>query len=183
MSSEGIPTAFPPRYMGIDFGRKRSHTEILILEEFEIGSYRVLTMKSLVNMNFEEQKLHIDDMIARFKPRKIEIDERGMGLPLLDYMQQKHGITLVEPLRLTNQQLKEKVVLQCRNAFSDLKIAIPEHDELYEQLHAYQVEYTDRGNPIYSGKVSDTDFMDDKVIALIAAVDAAKKKDVTFRII
>jgi len=62
-------------------------------------------------------------------------------------------------------------------------LAIPHHDDLYEQLHSYQKEVTDSGNTIYFGKVSDTDFLDDKVIALAAAVDAAKQKPFSFGVI
>ena len=139
-------------------------------------------MKSLENMNFEDQKNIIDDSIVRFKPRQIKVDERGMGLPLLDYLVKKHG-DKVQPLKLTNINTKEKVVLQCRNAFSDLKIAIPENDELYDQLHCFQREYTEQGNVRYFGKVDETDFQDDKVIALIAAVDAAQSTPFTYEVV
>lgn len=182
MPSDGTPNLSLLKYMGIDFGRRRNLTEICVIEKLENGLLRILTMRSLVNMNFELQKQHIDAMISRIKPTKVKIDEQGMGLPLLDYMQEKHGESVVEPLKMANQQLKERVILQCRNAFTDLKLAIPDDEKLYTQLHSYQKDYTEHGNVRYFGKVDETDFQDDKVIALVAAVDAAQSKKFTFGI-
>lgn len=177
MPSEGTPSTSTVKYMGMDFGRKRNLTEIHVLEKVEGQELlRTLTTKSIKETNFEKQKEYIDDMIRRIRPTAIKIDERGMGLPLLDYLQAKHGKSLVEPLKLTEGKAKEKAVLQCRNAFTDLLLAIPDDEALYEQLHSFQKEYTDAGNIKYSGKVDETDFLDDKVIALIAAVDAAQSK-------
>jgi phage FluMu gp28-like protein len=183
MPPEGTPKQDTLKYVGIDFGRKRNLTEIHILEKMEEKLFRTLAMRSLVQMNFEDQKSYIDDMIARVKPTKVKIDERGMGLALLDYLQRKHGESLVEPLKMSERKSKEKIILQLRNHFTDLKLAIPDNDKLYEQLHAFQKDYTPAGNVVYSGKVDETDFLDDKVIALAAAVDAAQSKPFDFGVV
>jgi len=178
----GAPQYNVPRYIGVDFGRKRNLTEIHVLEKDD-KILRTFTMKSLDNMNFEDQKVWIDGLIGRIKPIMCKVDERGMGLPLLDYLQRKWGESVVQPLNLSNGKTKEHAILQCRNAFTDLQIAIPDDEGLYEQLHSYQKEYTDAGNVKYFGKVSETDFLDDKVIALVAAVDAAQSKPFGFTIV
>ncbi len=183
MPPEGTPRGALNRYIGMDFGRKRNLTEIHVLEAVEKDFFRTLTMKSLEKMNFEDQKSYIDALINRIKPVQVKIDERGMGLPLLDYLQRKHGESIIQPLKMTEGKSKEKIILQLRNAFTDLKIAIPEHDKLYEQLHAFQKEYTEAGNVRYFGKVDETDFLDDKVIALAAAIDAAQSKPFTFGVV
>jgi len=183
MVPEGTPTGNNPRYIGMDFGRKRNLTEIHVLERRGDGLLRTLTMKSLKQTNFEDQKVYIDDLIRRVKPSTVTIDERGMGLALLDYFKSKHGDRVVQPLCLTNIKTKEKVVVQCQNVFMDLKLAIPDDEDLYDQLHSFQKEFTDAGNIRYSGKVDETDFKDDKVIALIAAVDAAQNKPFSFGVI
>ncbi len=182
LPSDGKYETSNDTFMGIDFGRKRNLTEVCILERIEDKLLRVLTMKSLVNMNFEDQKVCIDEMIERLNPLRIVMDERGMGLPLLDYYEKKFGETRVLPLNLSMGKTKEEKILQCRNVFTDLKLAIPQHDELYNQLHSYQKEYTPHGNVRYFGKVDETDFMDDKVIALVAAVDAAQATPFDFGI-
>ncbi len=182
LPSEGKYDSKNETFMGIDFGRKRNLTEICILERTEDKLMRVLTMKSLVITNFEDQKAYIDEMIERLNPVRIVMDERGMGLPLLDYYIKKFGETRVLPLNLSMGKTKEEKILQTRNIFTDLKIAIPRHDELYGQLHSYQKEYTPHGNVRYFGKVNETDFMDDKVIALVAAVDAAQTTPFDFGI-
>ena len=184
MSADGTPVGKPKTFAGIDFGRKRNLTEIHILQEEEEGKiYRTLAMKSLERINFEEQKKIIDDIIVRFNLNTLKIDEKGMGLALLDYFQRKWGERKVQPLKLTNQKTKEQIILQLRDAFTDGKLAIPIHDGLHEQLHSYQKEYTDHGNVRYFGKVDETDFQDDKVIALAAAIDAAKNPPFTFGIV
>lgn len=182
LPSEGRPDTPNPKYIGIDFGRKRSLTEIHVLQKEEDNTLRSLMMKSLVKMNFEDQKSYIDDMMGRVRPVGMRIDERGMGLPLLDYLQKKHG-QVVQPLKLTEGKGKEKVILQCRNTFLDGKIAIPYEETFYTQMHSYQKEYTEFGNVKYFGKVDDTDFQDDKVIALCAAVDAAQSQPFAFGIV
>ena len=182
MHSEGTPDTSSIKYIGMDFGRKRNLTEIHVLEKSEDNLLRSLMMKSLPKVNFEDQKIYIDDLIIRIKPMQVKIDERGMGLPLLDYLVKKHG-NMIQPLKLTNRQTKEKVILQTRNVLADLKLAIPQDDELYEQLHSFQKEYTDAGNIIYTGKVDETDFKDDKVIALVAAVDAAQDSPFNYGVV
>lgn len=180
MSPDGYPQTPTNKYIGIDFGRKRNLTEIHVLEKVnETGLLRTLMMKTLANTNFEDQKKYIDGLIARVRPLQVRIDERGMGLPLLDYLTRTHGTT-VQPLKLLGSASKEKVIIQLRNAFGDLKLAIPPNEDLYNQLHAFQKEYTDAGNVKYSGKVDETDFKDDKVIALAAAVDAATSQIFSF---
>lgn len=183
MVPEGKPSGKLPRYIGMDFGRKRNLTEIHVLEKRDDGLCRTLMMKSLERMNFEDQKIYIDDLIRRVEPTTVTIDERGMGLALLDYFRSKHGERTIQPLSLTNLKTKEKIVIQCQNAFMDLKLAIPDDEELYDQLHSYQKEITDAGNIRYTGKVDETDFKDDKVVALMAAVDAAQKKPFVFGVI
>ncbi len=184
MSPEGTPQDDNKRrFMGVDFGRKRNLTEIHILEEENDKLLRTLMTKSLKSMNFEKQKEIIDDIIGRFKLTKIKIDEKGMGLALLDYFQKKWGERKVEPLKLTNAKTKEKVILQLRDAFADLRLAIPTEEKLYDQLHSYQREYTEHGNVRYFGKVDDTDFQDDTVIALAAAIDAAQGVDFAFGVV
>lgn len=180
MPPEGKPRQKLPTFMGMDFGRKRNLTEIHVLEQVEKNLFRTLCMKSLKNTNFEDQKAYINAMIDRIKPTRIEMDEHGMGRALLDYYQRKFGERYAVPLRMNNAAMKEKVILQLRNAFTDLILAIPPDDDLYNQLHSFQKEYTDRGNVIYSGKVTETDFMDDKVVAIAAAIDAAQQQPFSF---
>lgn len=183
MVPEGTPQRESRKFVGIDFGRKRALTEIHVLEEESDNLLRTLMMKSLRNMNFEKQKEYIDKLIERTKPVCVTIDERGMGLALLDYFQSKWGERRIQPLKLTSGQAKEKAILQLRDALADLKLAIPPEDTLYEQLHSFQKDYTDHGNVRYFGKVNETDFLDDKVIALAAAVVAAQHKPFSFAII
>jgi len=174
MSPEGAPDKECIYYAGVDFGRKVNKTEIHILKKEPDGLLRTLSMKTFENTNFEVQKVWIDEMMTRMNISTMKIDERGMGLALLDHFQAKWGESRVQPLKLTNGQTKERVILQLRDYFTDLKLAIPYNNDLYEQLHNYQKEYTDQGNVRYFGKVDETDFQDDKVIALAAAVDASK---------
>jgi len=179
MHHEGTPQLSRARYVGVDFGRKRNLTEIHVLQKESNGTLRTLMMHTLSKTNFELQKKYIDDLMVRVNPIQMRIDERGMGLPLLDYFENKHG-KRVQPLGLKEGASKEKLILQCRNAFADGIIAIPHNDTLYEQLHCFQKDYTDKGNVVYSGKVDETDFMDDKVIALVAAVEAAQSQPFKF---
>lgn len=182
MPFDGKPTDGNQRFIGVDFGRKRNLTEIHVLQKEETGILRTLSMKSLTATNFEDQKKVIDDSIVRMRPTRVVVDERGMGLPLLDYLKRKHGENLILPLKMSNLQTKEKTILQLRNVMSDLKLAIPEDEELYDQLHSFQKEYTEAGNVKYSGKVDETDFKDDKVIALVAAVEASQSVPFGFNI-
>lgn len=182
MPPDGIPSLNLPRYIGIDFGRKRNLTEIHVLQK-ENNLLRTLCMKSMFDTNFELQKEYIDSLVNRIKPRIIEIDERGMGLPLLDYLTTKYGKSMVKPLQFSMGKTKEKSVLQLRNALVDLKLAFPNDEGLCNQLHSFQKEYTEAGNVRYFGKTDETDFLDDKVVALIAAVDAAMGSTFEFSIV
>ena len=154
-----------PLYMGVDFGRKEAKTAISIVEH---GDKRtLLRYHGTLTGEFENQKTEIKSVIRHFKPVKCLVDETGMGIPLADDLE-KDFAGIIERVHFSNAT-KEKLVLTTRNLFEEGRLAIPDIRELKEQLHGIEKEVLESGRIKYTGKRSETDWLDDRAWSLFLA--------------
>jgi phage FluMu gp28-like protein len=166
--------------MGIDFARKRNLTSIQVLEDKD-GIFRLLYAQDLKKMPFTEQVIFIVDAANRLKADRVIIDETGLGLPMTDHLTEQLG-SRVEGVTFTRHN-KEKIIMDLRACFEDNKLAIPDDETLYDQLHSFQKDVTEQGNIRLTGKVDETDFLDDRVIALSLAVYGLNQSPFDFAIV
>lgn len=154
-----------PVYGGMDFGKKHDKTAVTFLEH---GDVKTRTMfHETTNKPFNEQIDWFCLLIDTFKPQKLFVDETGMGLPILDILEAKYP-GVVEGVVFTSQ-VKEKMVLSTRNLLADGRLEIPDDDMLIQQLHGIEKVILESGRIRYTGKRTDTDWLDDQAWSLFLA--------------
>ena len=117
--------------MGIDFGRKRDHTAVVILNNVgEIIYTEIFPLK----ISWREQYVMIRDRVDRFAPARIFGDATGLGDPILEELYDLN----IEPVLMSNDKLKKRLVDNLLLCFSYNSIHIPRDEEsLIDQLSSY----------------------------------------------
>lgn len=159
-----------PVYIGIDVGRYRDSTVVVVLEKMQDDSTKIISIEEMKGVDTSNQLEHISKMIEFFKPLGVAIDKTGLGIPFHDLLSQKYSN--IEGLTIT-QPIKEMLIAKLYNYVSSRKIKLPiDCQELINQLRQFQVIYTKDGRARYE---SPPDGHDDYVIALALALYAASK--------
>ena len=172
-----INTQFP-LYMGIDFAKKHDKTAIYLVEHGDKNTW--VRYKETIQGSFDIQIPRIEKAISHFSPTKCFVDKTGLGLPLLDILEAKFA-TRVEGVQFT-MATKEKMVLNLRNLLEEGRLKLPDDRTLKEQLHGFEKEVTDQGNPKYTGKRTETDWLDDEAWALALACSQLGAGDFQFAV-
>lgn len=151
-------------YIGVDFAEGRSSssdsTSIQIIEKGEDGIMRLRHSSDLKGeqwSNFEAQLDLISDLIDRFRPTRVVVDETGLGRKLAQDLKERHG-GLIEPITFTNP-IKEQMALNVKGLMERNRIWIPfDNKKIAHQIHAIQRSVTISGNTTYAGKPHDDMF-------------------------
>ena len=155
-----------PLYMGVDFARKIDETAVSIVSHGQTETR--LLFHETTTKEFDKQVTWIGEIIEIFKPVKCFVDETGQGLPMLDILKSRFS-SKVEGVIFSNPT-KEKLILNLRNLFEEGRLFIPKTEkELIEQLHGIEKEVLDSGKVKYTGKRTETDWLDDRVWSLSLA--------------
>lgn len=152
-------------YMGVDFAAKHDETVAIVVEKKE-KKYVVRKMDGMTTSALNWVRPHIYNVYNKFRPTAIYCDETGLGIPLVNDLQQRLSEMIVQGVPFSNV-VKEKLIMNLYNLFDGGMIEIPNDEELKTQLIALQRDETEGGRPKYSGKSSGRD---DRVWALALAV-------------
>jgi len=167
-----------PLYGGIDFAKKRSQTAVTFVEHGDKETRVVF--HEVTQIPFDKQVLWFIDLIKKFNPVKVLVDETGLGQPLLDTLQ-SHFATRVEGVIFT-EKTKEKMALNCKNLFEEKKLIIPDNDDLIDQLHGIEKEVLESGRVRYTGKRTETDWLDDRAWSLFLACSQLSEGEWSFTV-
>lgn len=167
-----------PVYVGIDFGKKVNQTAITVV--WHKSTQTRVMYHDVTNADFDKQVDMIDEVIRAFNPIRVLVDQGGLGEPLLDILNKKWA-GVVEGV-IPTSSTKEKIVLNVRNLLQSRKLILPEIPELIEQLNGFEKEVTELGNVRYTGKRTETDWLDDRAYSLFLACSQLSKGDWTFTI-
>ncbi|MCK4260667.1 MAG: hypothetical protein KAX49_16945 [Halanaerobiales bacterium] len=117
--------------MGLDFGRKRDHTAIVIItEEGEVIYTEILPL----NMNWREQYALIRNRVKKFQPYRIMGDATNMGDVIIEELSDLN----IEGVLMSNDKLKHRLIDNLLLDFSYNSIHIPRKEEqLIDQLSSY----------------------------------------------
>ena len=117
--------------MGIDFGRKRDHTAIVALNNTgEVIYTEIFPLK----ISWREQYIMIRDRVNRLAPVRIFADATGLGDPILEELFDLN----IEPVLMSNDKLKKRLVDNLLLCFAYNSIHIPREEEsLIDQLSSY----------------------------------------------
>lgn len=151
-------------YIGVDFaeGKHTSSdaTSIQIVEKASDGRLLLRYSSDLKGdqwTSFDNQLNHISDLISRFRPQRVSVDETGLGRKLAQDLKERHG-ALIEPVTFTAIN-KEQMALNVKGLMERNRIWIPyDNKQLAHQIHSVQRTLSPSGNSLYSGKPHDDMF-------------------------
>lgn len=158
-----------PVYIGIDFGRKVSESAITVVEKND-KDIRVI-FHEVSSDKFDKQIEWIIRVVDHFKPYQVNVDKTGEGVPILDYLTTRFG-ELIQGVHF-NPQSKDKLVLNTKHLLekgSLLLPSAPEYKDLYEQVHGIEKTISEQGVVKYSGKRTETDWLDDRAWSFFLSV-------------
>ncbi|WP_157879077.1 terminase large subunit domain-containing protein [Pararhodospirillum photometricum] len=110
-------------YIGNDIARRRDLWVAWVLER--VGD--VLWTREIVEckgISFAEQDAILDDLVARYRVRRIAMDQTGMGEKPVEDAKRRYGSLRVEGVLMTGAT-PLNVATTARQAFEDRKIRIP----------------------------------------------------------
>ena len=117
--------------MGLDFGRKRDHTALVVLDQRGNVIYTEILP---LNISWREQYSIIRDRVKKFEPITIYADQTAIGDPILEELSDLP----IEPVLMSNDRLKKKVIDNLVLSFAYNSIRIPKDEqELIDQLSAF----------------------------------------------
>ena len=141
---EYLRTCGNPLFLGYDVGRKKDLGIIPILEFIAPFLY-LRFIQVFERTPFATQKRFLDDAMRLPTMMRGCIDATGMGLPLAEDAQLKHGKYRVEAITFTNVS-KEQLAVGVKQIFEDRRILIPDDDRLRESIHSIKRMVTTAGN-------------------------------------
>ena len=157
-------------YLGVDIARRRALWVAVVIEV--LGDVRwVRELLAMRNIPFADQHDLIDELVSRYRPVRVAIDQTGMGEEFVEIEQRKHGEYRVEGVLMTGPQRLDvaTALLECAQ---DRKLRIPKDDDVRRDLHAVRAETGLTGGPRLIAD-RDTDGHADRFWALSLAVAAA----------
>ena len=162
-------------YIGIDVARRRDLWAAVVLEK--IGD--VLWTRDLVverNVRFSEQRQIVRDLVDRYKPARIAVDQTGMGEAFVEQLQDDHGSLRVEGVLMTGPRRLD-VATALREALEDARLRIPPDPALRADLRAIEAQEGTTGGPRLVAERAGTDGHADRfwayALACAASADAA----------
>lgn len=168
-----------PLYIGIDFARVKDQTAVTIVEHTDKGTN--VRFHDVTKEKFDKQIDWISHIIDWANPVKCLVDKTGLGLPMLDILEAKYS-GRVEGVQFT-QATKEKMILNTRNLLDDGLLWLPQNKELIDQIHGMEKEVLESGRIKYTGKRTETDWLDDRAWSLFLACSQLGEHDFDITII
>lgn len=176
IAPEFYHTAQPALFIGWDFARKRDLSVPWVVQR--VGD--VITSREMIEFRGVSTPDQIDAMRHRLRrATRICVDYTGPGVGLGDYLAkefgefnpEKHQFGKIELCTFTNP-LKVDIFSKLRMAFDSMKVRVPVHRGIREDLHSMQRVTTTGGNATYKAPHTD-DGHADRCTALALALRAA----------
>jgi len=157
-------------YVGMDIGRRRDLTVITVLEL--VGD--VLWPREIVEMKqakFAAQEAELDRVFRQYTPRRVCIDQTGMGEMFVEAAQDRFGKLTVEGVLFTGP-VKLDMANATRKKFEDRQIRLPIDQHLRDDIHSVKKMTTSAGNIRFDAERSG-DGHADRFWSLALAIHAA----------
>jgi phage FluMu gp28-like protein len=103
-------------------------------------------IRTLRRKSFREQDQVLDELVARYNPLRISMDQTGMGEKPVEDAMRRYGSSRVEGVLFTGDS-KQHMANVAKQAFEDRKVRIPLGDEaIRADLHSLRKVTTPAGN-------------------------------------
>jgi hypothetical protein len=133
-----------PLYVGVDVGRVKDLTVIIVLEKITdvFFTRRVITM---AGETFEAQEAKLEEILSLPSVRRACIDSTGLGRQFAERAIKRFGVYKVEAVNFT-APVKEMLAYPVRSAFESKRLRIPRSTEIRKDLGSVRQEMTVAGN-------------------------------------
>lgn len=130
-------------YAGWDVARKKDLSVVHIIQK--LGPLRLSRyIHRMEKTRFSIQYEFADKVMSLRNLRRMCIDQSGMGLPVTERCQEKHGTFRVEDVTMTNK-VKEDLAVNGKSLIEDRYARIPDEEIIRESFHSIQKEVTTAG--------------------------------------
>ena len=166
-----------PVWIGVDVARRRDLWVAAVVERAgDDGALWLRELRTERDIPFSEQRAIVADLVRRYRPLRIAVDQTGMGEAVVEQLQDDHGGLRVEGVLMTGPRRLD-CATALREAVEDRRLRIPADDALRRDLHAVRAETGPTGAPRLVAERSGTDGHADRfwavALACLAAADAA----------
>lgn len=146
-------------YVGMDIGRRRDLTVIWVLEKIGdvLWTREVVRMK---NASFASQDDELDRVYKQYKPRRMRIDQTGMGEKPVEDAQRKYGEYTVEGVVFT-LALKQEIAYLVKRKIEDKLLRMPIDEDSRKAHHAVKKITTASGNIRFDAERTDKGHVDE----------------------
>ncbi|MCK9468191.1 MAG: terminase family protein [Porticoccaceae bacterium] len=134
-----------PIYIGNDIGRKKDLWVAWVWERVGdvLWTREVVTLK---RATFRVQDQVLDELVTKYNPVRICMDQTGMGEKPVEDAQHRYGAMRVEGVMFTGDS-KQHMANLAKEAFEDRKVRIPLGDDaIRADLHSLKKVTTPAGN-------------------------------------
>ena len=157
--------------LGVDVARRGDLWVLAAVER--VGD--VLWTRDLVvrrGISFAEQRALVANAVEAHNPRRVAVDQTGMGEAFVEQLAERHG-RLISGVLLTAPRRLD-VATALREAVEDARLRIPRDEALRADLHSVRREATAGAAAPRLVAQGNTDGHADRFWALSLAVDAAR---------
>lgn len=133
-----------PFYVGADIGRRRDLTIFWVDEQ--VGD--VLWTREVVRMkgaSFAQQDAELDRIFHQYGPKRLCMDQTGMGEKPVEDAKRRYGEYVVEGVIFTSP-VKQELAFALRRKFEDRRARIPVDQEIRRAHHTVKKTVTVAGN-------------------------------------
>lgn len=159
-------------YLGVDIARSKDFTVFWLLEKAGDVLY-TRDVKALRGISFSEQESILHSYLRMGNLRRVSIDQTGIGRQFAERAGDRYGSTRVEGINFT-QQSKEILAYLLREKFEDVKVRIPDIEEIRCDIRSIRKEITPLGGIRFSADSSENGHAD-RFWALALAIYSAKE--------
>ncbi len=158
-------------YVGIDIARRRDLWVAAAVEV--VGDVRwVREIVAARDISFAEQYTLVANMVERYRPVRVAVDQTGMGEAVVERLQETHGTHRVEGVILSGPRRLD-VATSLLEVTQDRRLRIPDDEALRADLHSIRAETGPTGGPRLLADRGGTDGHADRFWALALAISAA----------
>ncbi len=171
----GIPdlAGTGPFYVGMDIGRRRDLTIIWVDEQvgYILWTREVVRMKGA---SFAQQDAELDRIFDHYRPKRICIDQTGMGEKPVEDAKRRYGEYVVEGVGFT-ANVKQELAFALRRKYEDRQVRAPMDRDIRNAHHTVKKTTTVAGNIRFDADRTDQGHADEfwaHALAVHAAGDA-----------
>lgn len=146
---------------GVDLARTFDKTAIV---GFDTHTNHLVYFKTLQNESWEQQKLTITSILARYNNAQAVVDATGVGDSFVEQLSRANAN--IWPFKISGNAVKRNLIEKLAMFFENEYISYPYIEEIKDELNSFEYEITPSNNITYSAPEGQHD---DIVLAIALA--------------